>query len=250
MPRPPVPREARHVVADDIPASSDPGGDLPDLLPLAAPRKLAEDASAILRELILSGGLRRGTHLVEAKLAGRFGVSRGTVREAFKTLAAEGLIEEGARRGAFVVTLSRSDVREIYDVRSAIEGRAAQLMARRHDPSALADLAGTIEQIRVAARAGDISAVRRADLAFHERLCALSGNDRLHQIFVRYVPAIQTLLDFDELPYASLDAVADQHQALLDVIRSGDPSAAALALEAHVEDARENVAAYFEELPA
>jgi DNA-binding GntR family transcriptional regulator len=149
-----------------------------------------------------------------------------------------------------VVTLSRSDIREIYDVRSAVEGRAAYLMARRRDPSVLADLAGTIGQIRVAARAGDISAVRRADLAFHERLCALSGNGRLHEIFVRYVPAIQTLLKFDELPYASLDAVADQHQALLDAIRSGDPSAAALALEAHVEDARENVAAYFEELPA
>jgi len=248
MPRVPVPRVA--TLRDGLQIASDGGGDLPDLLPLAAPRKLAQDASAILRELILSGGLRRGTHLVEARLAGRFGVSRGTVREALKTLAAEGLIEEGARRGAFVVTLSRTDVREIYDVRTAIEGRAAHLIAKRADPLILAQLAASIEQIRTAARDGDIRAVRRADLGFHERLCALSGNRRLHEIFVRYVPAIQTLLAFDELPYASLDAVADQHQALLDAIRSGDASAAALALEAHVEDAGETVAPYFEELPA
>lgn len=221
--------------------------DLPDLSPLAAPRKLAEDASAILREQILSGGLRRGTHLIEAKLASRLGVSRGTIREAFKALVAEGLIEEEPRRGAFVVTLSRNDVREIYDVRAAIEGRAARLLAGKGDRAALAELVAAVDEIRAAARASDLPAVRRADLRFHERLCALSGNRRLHEIFVRYVPAIQTLLHFDELPYSSLGASADQHQLLLDAIESGDPELASRKLEAHVEEAREQVAAYFEE---
>ena len=222
--------------------------DLPDLSPLAAPRRLAEDASVILREQILSGRMRRGTHLIEAKLASRLGVSRGTVREAFKTLVAEGLIEEAPRRGAFVVTLSRNDVREIYDVRAAIEGRAARLLAGSGDRAALTGLSAAIDEIRAAAGTGDLLAVRRADLRFHERLCALSGNRRLHAIFVRHVPAIQTLLDFDELPYPMLSASADQHQALLDAIASGDPENASKQLEAHVDEARERVAAYFEEL--
>jgi DNA-binding GntR family transcriptional regulator len=69
----------------------DDDADLPAFRPLVAPRRLAEDASTLIREQILTGGLRRGTHLVEAKLAGRLGISRGTVREAFKVLAAEGL---------------------------------------------------------------------------------------------------------------------------------------------------------------
>jgi GntR family transcriptional regulator of gluconate operon len=248
MARQPATQRAPGDGADD--RGPDDDEDLPVFAPLVAPRKLAEDASTLIREQILTGGLRRGTHLVEAKLAGRLGISRGTVREAFKVLAAEGLIQEEPRRGAFVVTLSRADVREIYDVRTAIEGRAAWLIARRGEPAELAALDDAIEQVRTAARAGDIQAVRRADLAFHERLTRLSGNGRLHDIFVRSVPALQTLIDYDDLPYSSLDGVTAQHEELVAAIRSGDPDRAARALERHVDDARDKVAAYFEDQAA
>jgi DNA-binding GntR family transcriptional regulator len=221
--------------------------DLPDLSPLVVPRKLAEDAAVMLREQILAGGLRRGTHLVEAKLAARLGVSRGTIREAFRMLVADGLIEEEPRRGAFVVTLSADDVREIYEVRAAIEGCAARLLARRADPEAIEQLAAVVAEIRAVARSGDVAAVRRADLRFHERLCALSGNGRLHEVFTRYVPGIQTLLHYDQLPYASLDTSADEHSVLLDAIESRDPELSSRLLEAHVVEAGERVARYFED---
>jgi DNA-binding GntR family transcriptional regulator len=220
---------------------------LPDLSPLVVPRKLAEDAATAMREQILAGGLRRGTHLVEAKLAARLGVSRGTIREAFKMLVADGLIEEEPRRGAFVVTLSAADVREIYEVRAAIEGRAARLLARRAAPESIAELSIVVGEIRAAAQSGDLPAVRRADLRFHERLCALSGNGRLHEVFTRYVPAIQTLLHYDDLPYASLDASAAEHRVLLEAIESKDPELAQRLLEAHVGEAGERVARYFED---
>jgi len=223
------------------------GIDLPNLAPLIAPRKLAEDAATALREQILTGGFRRGTHLVEAKLAVRLGISRGTIREAFKTLVAEGLIDEEPRRGAFVVTLGASDVREIYEVRAAVEGCAARLFVQRADPKAIEELTVAVAGIRVAAQSRDVAAVRRADLHFHERLCALSGNGRLHQIFVRYVPAIQTLLHFDQLPYASLDTSADEHRALLEALESNDPDHASRVFEAHVFEAEERVAGYFED---
>ena len=230
-------------VGNDAVALGRVDGDLPELAPIGAPRKLALDATDVLREQILAGGLRRGTHLVEAKLAARLQVSRGTIREAFRMLAAEGLIEEEPRRGAFVVTLSATDVREIYDVRAAIEGRAAALITAAADPSAIGSLGEAIEEIRLASRAGDSAAVRRADLAFHERLCGLSGNGRLHDIFVRYVPALQTLLGYDVLRYESLDDLADEHAELLDAIRGGDAVAAARAMERHCEEARDKIAA-------
>lgn len=245
MARQPAAGRAGRDSANDHDLGDDP--DLQFLAPLAAPRKLAEDASTLIREQILTGGFRRGTHLVEAKLAGRLGISRGTVRDAFKVLSAEGLIQEEPRRGAFVVTLSRSDVREIYDVRTAIEGRAAWLMTRRGEPADLAVLEDAIDEIRLAARTGDIRAVRLADLAFHERLTRLSGNGRLLDIFVRSVPALQTLIDYDELPYSSLAGVVAQHEELVGAIRSADPEAAARAVERHIDDARDKVAAYFEE---
>jgi DNA-binding GntR family transcriptional regulator len=238
--------EVAQTSRDDAVTRSD-GLDLPDLSPLVVPRKLAADAAAILREQILAGGLRRGTHLVEAKLASRLGVSRGTIREAFKTLVADGLIEEEPRRGAFVVTLSADDVREIYEVRAAVESSAARLLARRADAEAIEELAAVVAEIRAAARSGDLPAVRRADLRFHERLCALSGNGRIHEIFVRYVPVIQTLLHFDELPYASLDVSAEEHRTLLDAIESRDPELSSRLFEAHVVEAGERVARYFED---
>src|SRR3989442_8712193 len=105
-------------------AARDPGR---PLRPLQAPRPLAEDAADLIREQILAGGFRQGEHLVEAKIARQLNVSRGPVREAFKLLRAEGLLDEEPRRGTFVVSLSGDDVREIYDLRAAIEATAARL---------------------------------------------------------------------------------------------------------------------------
>src|SRR6478672_11689111 len=214
-------------------ATAEAGGDFPDLPSVAAPRKLAEHAAEILREQILTGNLRNGTHLVEAKLASRLGVSRGTIREALKILSAEGLIDEAPRRGAFVVMLDRQDVREIYDLRAAIEGRAAYLLTARRDSDALQGLTDALEALKDGAALGDRPAIRRLDLAFHEEVCRGSGNDRLLDVFHRYVPALHTLLAYDELVYASLDAIVEQHQTIYDAIRSGEPDVAAAAVAAH-----------------
>lgn len=219
---------------------------IPDLPALPTPRRLATDAADLLRDQILAGGLVRGTHLVEARLAGQLNVSRGTVREAFRVLAAEGLIVEGTRRGAFVVSLTGADVREIYDVRAAVEGRAAQLIARAGDASAIEQLDAIVRRIEDAASTGDVATVRRLDLEFHEQVCALSGNRRLHDVFLRHVPAVQTLIRYDDRLHSSLETAATQHRPLVEALRSGDPEAAARAFQRHCEDARDLVAPYFE----
>jgi GntR family transcriptional regulator of gluconate operon len=220
--------------------------ELSDLPALPAPRRLAEDAADILRDRILAGGLVRGTHLVEAKIAAQLNVSRGTVREAFSILAAEGLIVEGSRRGAFVVSLTDADVREIYDVRAAVEGRAAQLIVRAGLPSVLVELDGIVSAMETAARAGDMATVRHRDLEFHERVCVLSGNRRLHEVFLRHVPAVQTLIRHDDRLHFPGEATAAQHRPLLDSLRSGDPEAAARAFQLHCDEARDLVAPYFD----
>jgi GntR family transcriptional regulator, gluconate operon transcriptional repressor len=219
---------------------------LPDLPALPAPRRLATDAADILRDQILAGGLVRGTHLVEARIASQLQVSRGTVREAFRVLAVEGLIVEGTRRGAFVVSLTAADVREIYDVRAAIEGRAAQLIVRAAEPQVLAELEAIVRAIDAAATAGDVAAVRSTDLAFHEQVCLLSRNRRLHEVFLRHVPAVQTLIRYDDRLHFSLETTAAQHRPLLDALRGGDPEAAARAFQLHCEEARDLVAPYFD----
>ena len=219
------------------------------LRPLEAPRSLAEDAADRIRQEILSGGFLQGEHLVEARIAEQLNVSRGPVREAFKLLRAEGLLDEEPRRGTFVVSLSPADVREIYGLRAAIEGRAARLLATDPAPAAVAELRSLLDSIEDAVRDGEPASVFRRDLEFHDGLCRLSGNARLHEVFVRYVPMLRALLRLDEHVYRSLDDIAMQHRPLLEAIESGDAEEAARHAEEHSDHAGDLIANYLEALP-
>jgi GntR family transcriptional regulator of gluconate operon len=212
------------------------------LRPLDAPRSLAEDAADRIREQILGGGFKQGEHLVEAKIAEQLNISRGPVREAFKLLRAEGLLNEEPRRGTFVVSLTADDVREIYGLRAALEGRAGRMVARAHDTAALARLRALADDIDRAVASGDPVAASRADLAFHEGLCELCGNSRIHEVFMRYVPTLRGLLRLDEQVLRSLDEISLQHRPLVEAIEAGDEERAATLLNEHAEHAGELIA--------
>ena len=207
------------------------------LRPLEAPRSLAEDAADRIREQILDGGFKQGEHLVEATIAEQLNISRGPVREAFKLLRAEGLQKEEPRRGTFVVSLTAHDVREIYGLRAALEGRAGRMIARSQDPTVLARLRALADEIDRAVDAGDAVAASRADLAFHEGLCELCGNSRIHEVFMRYVPTLRGLLRLDEHVLRSLDEISRQHRPLVEAIEAGDEETAARLLNEHAEHA-------------
>jgi DNA-binding GntR family transcriptional regulator len=212
------------------------------LQPLDAPRSLAEDAADRIREQILAGGFKQGEHLVEAKIAEQLNISRGPVREAFKLLRAEGLLNEEPRRGTFVVSLTAQDVRDIYGLRAALEARAGRVIARAQDPTALARLRELADDIDRAVVSGDAIAVSRADLAFHQGLCELCGNSRIHEVFMRYVPTLRGLLRLDEQVLRSLDEISLQHRPLVDAVEAGDEELAARLLNEHAEHAGEMIA--------
>jgi len=219
------------------------------LQPLEAPRSLAEDAADRIREQILAGGFPQGEHLVEARIAEQLNVSRGPVREAFKLLRAEGLLTEEPRKGTFVVSLSARDVREIYGLRAAIEGRAARLLAAERDPRSIEELRRLLGAIEAAADEGDVAEVYRADLAFHDAVCRLSANGRLHEVFERYVPMLRALLRLDERMHESLDEIAAQHRPLFEAIEAGDAVRAVEGFEAHCDDSGQLIASYLDALP-
>ena len=217
--------------------------------PLPTRRSLAEDAAERIREEILSGGLRQGERLVEAHIAEELGISRGPLREAFKVLRTEGLLVDIPNRGTFVVRLSPTDVREIFDLRAAIETRAAKTLAQRGGEKEVHELRRLLDRLEAAAESGDVRAVARADLAFHEAVCRLSGNRRLHAVFKRDVPTLQALIEIDDLLYPSLADTAQEHRPLLRAIEVGDPKAAAAGFEAHIDQARDVAAEFIEGLP-
>ena len=215
--------------------------------PLSSPRRLAEDAADTIRAEILSGRLKQGERLVEATLAEQLKVSRGPVREALKILGVEGLVHDEPRRGAFVVSLDSADVREIYDLRAALEGRAARLVTLAAKPEDLRVIRRVFDDMRPHAATGDVAAFARADLKFHETVCLRCGNRRLHTVFMRYVPLLYSLIRLDEYLYTSLDLVAEDHVPMIEAIEAGDGDSAAHLFESHADRARDLVVAYIDE---
>jgi GntR family transcriptional regulator of gluconate operon len=217
--------------------------------PLQTRRSLAEDAADRVRREILTGGFRQGERLVEARIAQELGISRGPLREAFKLLRAEGLLKEEPNRGTFVVRLSGTDVRDIFELREALETMAVRLVVDRRRTSELRDLRRLLSRLEDAASKGDVQAVSRADLALHEAICRLSGNAHLHAAFTRDFPTMLALIHIDDQLYPSLEAMAREHAPILDAIEQGDADLAVKYLQAHIREASELVAAHIEALP-
>src|SRR5919202_6810584 len=122
-----------------------------NLKPLRRAATLSDRTTELLRQRILAGDFGLGERLVEARIARQLQISRGPVREALRQLRAEGLVREEPRRGVFVVDLTVDDVREIYELRAAIEGRAARLVILARNFAALDQLRDILRQLKQAA---------------------------------------------------------------------------------------------------
>jgi len=190
--------------------------------PLKQRKPLAEDVADRVREEILSGGLGQGERLVEARIAAQLGVSRGPVREALKLLRAEGLVEERPHRGTYVTSLSVRDVRDIYDLRAAIESAAARLVVLRGADADLRSMRRLFDQLVAAAERGDLPAISAADLAFHDTLCSVSGNRLMHRVFDRHVPLLRSLIRLDGVIYAAHADIASEHEPLVMALEARD----------------------------
>ena len=214
---------------------------LPIMQAIAAHPSLATEAAALIRQEILAGRMKSGDRLVETRLAAEMGISRAPVREALKLLRAEGLVGQEPNRGAFVISLTDADVRELYDVRAALEARAARVLARAHRGEDVAALGGLVEHLEQAASEGDVHALYAVDLAFHTALVELTGNGRLLELFNRSVPALRGIISLDERAYGSLADVARAHWALVKAIEEGNENVASRYAEQHVDDASTHV---------
>jgi GntR family transcriptional regulator, gluconate operon transcriptional repressor len=217
------------------------GNPMATLRPLHGQTLGAQAADAI-RELIVSGQLAAGDRIVEARVAERLGISRGPVRDALRLLSQEGLVRDEPRRGTFVVQLTAHDVRDIYELRIALETTAVRLIIQQDRPEPLAQIRGVIEDMRAVARNAPLAA--RQDLRFHGTVCAVSGNSRLYDVFVRHATELLILLrlDEEELSHAP-DSIVGEHEELLEALGKSVTEAEA-AFRAHLEDARDRLAAH------
>lgn len=110
-------------------------------------QSLRERVIEVLRKTIRRGDFAPGERLTERRLCDLLGVSRTVVREALRQLEADGLIDNLPYRGPAVALYSREKIIEIYDVRNALEARAAELFAERANDVEMAELVGVLDQL-------------------------------------------------------------------------------------------------------
>ncbi|MEM8978606.1 MAG: GntR family transcriptional regulator [Pseudomonadota bacterium] len=193
-----------------------------------------EDAYARLKSQIRSNALPPGFQATEPEIAVRLGMSRTPVREALIRLDAEGLVDLIPRRGVRVLPISPTDMRDIYEILTALEPAAASAVAaRRPSEQELAPLELATSRMEAALDAGDLDAWAEHDDAFHNALLDLHGNQRLTayvaSLFDQVHRARIVTLRLRDLPVKS----TQEHRELLSHLRSGDSEAARTCFASH-----------------
>lgn len=196
---------------------------------------LVETVHLSLVQSLRSGLYRPGDRLREDEVAGRLGVSRTPVREAFGRLIAKRLVEPSASRGLVVRTLGTAEILELYAMREILEGAAAALAAQHGVPAeigALADL-----QSRLRAGHLDPPDLARLNGLFHAAIVRAARNRYLQQALADLQDAIALLGPTTFSVPGRPDEAAEEHEAMLDAIRQGRPDLAEASARAHIRSA-------------
>jgi DNA-binding GntR family transcriptional regulator len=195
--------------------------------PLGAVRERVREQ---LRARIMTGVLRPGDRLVERDLAEDLGVSRVPVREAIRSLEADGFVVVQSPRRVVVRQLSRLEVEELFDVREALEMLATGLACRRADPLALRRLKRAVTEAARAIAAGNIAQAAEANVQFHQEIVTLAGNGLLVKMLHQLEDRLRWLFRQNE----DWDRLLQEHRRLYDAIASGDPELARACAAEHV----------------
>jgi len=197
---------------------------------------LVDDAYTALRNAIRDASFAPGYQASEQEIALRLGMSRTPVHEAAIRLQEDGLVRVLPRKGILILALAPDDMREIYDVVIAMEGRAAELVAALPEASRLAaaqTLDGHTDAMAAAHARGDLPAWGLADAAFHAALIAQARNGRMSRI-------VQAINDQSHRARMltlnlrrTLDASIAEHRRIAAAIRAGTAEEALEAARQH-----------------
>lgn len=180
----------------------------------------AERVSDILRGRIAEGFFPPGTRLSEDSIGGALGVSRNTLREAFRLLTHERLLVHELNRGVFVRVLTVEDVEDIYRTRCLVE--CAVVRGLGEPPYGLDALAEVVEDGQRAAREGDWKAVGTANIHFHRELVALAGSARTDELMRSVFAELRLAFHVVDDPRRLHEPYLARNRQILQALQAGD----------------------------
>ncbi|MEV4789612.1 GntR family transcriptional regulator [Streptomyces tuirus] len=213
--------------------------DLSDDRTLLGRTSTAERVADILRSRIAEGYFPPGTRLSEDSIGGALGVSRNTLREAFRLLTHERLLVHELNRGVFVRVLTVEDVEDIYRTRRLVE--CAVVRGLGEPPYGLDGLAAAVEEGRTAAREGDWKAVGTANIHFHRELVALAASERTAELMRSVFAELRLAFHVVDEPQELHEPYIVRNAAVLEALQGGDREKAESLLAGYLDDSLERV---------
>lgn len=194
-----------------------------------------------LRQGILTGELKAGERLMEIPLAEKLGVSRTPIREAIRMLELEGLVTMVPRKGAEVARISEKDLKDVLEVRKALESLATRLACERITDEQKQQLMLAAKKFEETTRAKDTTAIAVADVNFHDVILNASGNNRLIQMVNNLAERIYRYrLEYikDEKNHKRL---IEEHALIMKYVIEQNADEAIKYSEIHIDNQEENV---------
>ncbi|MEK7679216.1 MAG: GntR family transcriptional regulator [Deltaproteobacteria bacterium] len=186
------------------------------------PLTLRERIVDFVKDAVLKGRLRPGERVPEQEIAQSLGISRTPIREAFRQLESEGFISVVPRKGAVVSPITDKDVREFYEIKSLLEGFAAQTACPKLTQKEIKKLDSLNTQMHKCADEGDVKGFFRLDNQFHDTFLKACGNEKLFNLIHHLVQQFERFrITAMALPGRMKDSV-EQHGAIVEAFKRGD----------------------------
>ncbi|MDR1077446.1 MAG: GntR family transcriptional regulator [Propionibacteriaceae bacterium] len=191
---------------------------------------LKQEAANYIRDLIFSGQLRPGQKLDQDALADTLGLSRLPVREALIMLEAEGMVNNVARRGAFVGEIESDDIVDHFHMYGVLSGIAAQRVAQDPPPELLGELRTLSQRMRSATESSEHD---QLNYLFHRTINRAGGSRRLKSVLRILSDNMPTHFFDINAEWQFRGQAFDEHDSIVEAIAAGDGAAAAAALASH-----------------
>ncbi len=196
---------------------------------------LAEEVTEILRNRILTGEYKMGEKLTESRIAAELKVSRTPVRDAFRQLETEQLIEYIPNRGCFARGFNQDDMEDIYAVRRAVEELAIRWVVAKVDDQGILKLKNQLEKMHFYTLNNSYEKLLQANEEFHKLIYRMTESRFIVQVLKTYQDYVhrarkETLKKEEDLP-----AIYREHEAIYHGIAARDEEAAVRAVGEHLD---------------
>lgn len=194
-----------------------------------------------LRRAILTGQLKPGERLMEVHLANRLGVSRTPIREAIRKLELEGLVIMIPRRGAEVARITEKSLKDVLEVRRALDALSVELACERITGEGMERLWGACQEFERAAKGKDASVIARADVALHDIIVEAAGNLRLAQLVNNLSEQMYRYRFVYIKEESKHDMLVAEHREIYESIAGRDRERAARAARLHIDNQEKSI---------